>query len=53
MTPNEVRSYLGLPRSDEPVGDSLSNPNINPADDASMESSAEPPEEDYNDEYGM
>ena len=33
MTPNEVRSYLGLPRSDEPVGDSLSNPNINPMGD--------------------
>ena len=30
MTPNEVRSLLGLPRSEEPVGDSLSNPNINP-----------------------
>lgn len=53
MTPNEVRSYLGLPRSDEPVGDSLSNPNINPADDASTAPPAEPTEEEYNDEYGM
>lgn len=46
MTPNEVRSYLGLPRSDEPVGDSLSNPNINPMGDASMAPPEEPTEEE-------
>jgi phage portal protein len=49
MTPNEVRSYLGLPRSDEPVGDSLSNPNINPMGDASMAPPEEPTEEEEND----
>jgi len=48
MTPNEVRSYLGLPRSDEPVGDSLSNPNINPMGDASMAPPEEPTAEEEN-----
>ena len=51
MTPNEVRSYLGLPRSDEPVGDSLSNPNINPMGDASMAPPEEPTEEEENDGF--
>lgn len=53
MTPNEVRSYLGLPRSDEPVGDSLSNPNINPMGDASMAPPEEPTEEEENDGFDV
>ena len=53
MTPNEVRSYLGLPRSEEPVGDSLSNPNINPSSDASMAPPEEPTEEEYDDGYDV
>lgn len=51
MTPNEVRSYLGLPRSEEPVGDSLSNPNINPMDEGSEPPPDEPMEEEENDEF--
>lgn len=53
MTPNEVRSYLGLPRSEEPVGDSLSNPNINPMGDASMAPPEEPTEEEENDGFDV
>lgn len=53
MTPNEVRSYLGLPRSDEPVGDSLSNPNINPMGVASMAPPEEPTEEEENDGFDV
>jgi len=53
MTPNEVRSYLGLPRSDEPVGDSLSNPNINPMGDASTAPPEEPTEEEENDGFDV
>ena len=53
MTPNEVRSYLGLPRSDEPVGDSLSNPNINPMGDASMAPPEEPTEEEEDDGFDV
>ncbi len=53
MTPNEVRSYLGLPRSDEPVGDSLSNPNINPMGDAPEAPPEEPTEEEENDGFDV
>lgn len=53
MTPNEVRSYLGLPRSEEPVGDSLSNPNINPMGDASMAPPEELTEEEENDGFDV
>ena len=53
MTPNEVRSYLGLPRSDEPVGDSLSNPNINPMSGAPEAPLEGPTEEEENDGFDV